>query len=142
MSIKGGGSTLEGALLTELDGLKERGRVFVLAATNRPWNITPALLRAGRLNPWVYVPLPDQGTRAEIVRILAEKLLGTADIAGKVDCDEVAKLTEGYSGADLHSVLVRVLGQEEGLREAIAKSQPSVDEALSTQLAEWKARRG
>lgn len=61
-------------LLTELDGVTPLGDVTVLAATNRPDRIDRALLRPGRLDRIVYVPLPDQKTREEIFRIKLSKM--------------------------------------------------------------------
>lgn len=61
-------------LLTELDGVTPLGDVTVLAATNRPDRIDRALLRPGRLDRIVYVPLPDEETRREIFRIKLEKM--------------------------------------------------------------------
>lgn len=61
-------------LLTELDGVTPLGDVTVLAATNRPDRIDKALLRPGRLDRIVYVPLPDRNTRAEIFKIKLKKI--------------------------------------------------------------------
>jgi len=84
-------------LLTELDGILETKGVVVLAATNRPDIIDPALLRAGRFDVFVYVPLPDEAARKEIFRIH----LRGKPLADDVNLDELARRTEGYSGADI-----------------------------------------
>lgn len=86
-------------LLTELDGVEALGHVIVVGATNRPDRIDPALLRPGRLDRVVHVPLPDQLTRTDIFRIQFRKT-PTAD---DVSVSELADLTAGYSGAEVGS---------------------------------------
>ena len=87
------------ALLTELDGVTERGDVAVIGATNRPDLIDPALLRSGRFETHIELGLPDVTAR--------RALLGITDVpfADDVDLDEVAELTEGLSFADLAGML-------------------------------------
>ncbi|GJQ81476.1 hypothetical protein Trydic_g14631 [Trypoxylus dichotomus] len=87
-------------LLTELDGISPLGDVTVLAATNRPDRIDKALLRPGRLDRLVYVPLPDHQTRKEIFRIK----LGKMPISHDVDVDELVSKTKGYSGAEVNAI--------------------------------------
>ncbi len=87
-------------LLTELDGIEELRNVVVVAATNRPDMVDPALLRPGRFDRVVYVPLPDREARREILRIHFKG----KPLAGDVDLDAVARETEGYSGADLAAI--------------------------------------
>ena len=103
-------------LLTELDGLDARKSVYVIAATNRPDMIDPAMVRPGRLDKLLYVDLPGTNERAEIVRTMVRKVpLGNGEGG-----DEVKEVTEGieaivrercegYSGADL-AALVREAG--------------------------------
>lgn len=86
--------------LTELDGLVELKDVVVLAATNRPDLIDPSLLRPGRFDRLVHIPMPDIMARREILRIYLEKMPLTDD----VDIDDLIKLTDGYSGADIEMV--------------------------------------
>ena len=84
-------------LLAEMDGFEESGGVVVLAATNRPDALDPALRRPGRFDREVIVPLPDRAERAAILAAHARgKTLG-AD----TDLDQVAAATPGFSGADL-----------------------------------------
>ncbi|MBS7641087.1 MAG: CDC48 family AAA ATPase [Candidatus Bathyarchaeia archaeon] len=87
-------------LLTEMDGIEELRGVVVLAATNRPDIVDPALLRPGRFDKLLYVPPPDLETRKEILRIHLRKKPLSEDI----DIDDIAKRTEGYTGADLAAV--------------------------------------
>ncbi|MEM1688021.1 MAG: CDC48 family AAA ATPase [Nanopusillaceae archaeon] len=84
-------------LLTELDGISSRGDVVVIAATNRPDMIDPALLRPGRIDRIIYVPPPDYEARLEILKIHTRGMPLDLD----VNLEEIAKITEGYSGADL-----------------------------------------
>ncbi len=87
-------------LLTEMDGLEELHNVTVIAATNRPDILDPALLRPGRFDRLVYVPLPDKGARKEIFRIH----LRGRPLAEDVDIEKLADRTEGYTGADIEAV--------------------------------------
>jgi transitional endoplasmic reticulum ATPase len=83
-------------LLTELDGIEELRGVLVLAATNRPDRLDPALLRPGRFDLRIDVPLPGPAARAEILRVhLAGKPGVTAGM------EEIARSADGWSGADL-----------------------------------------
>lgn len=92
-------------LLSEIDNIKNTSGVFVVAATNRPDLIDPALLRPGRVDLLVYVPPPDEASRLEVLRILTSKM----PLAEDVSLEEIAKQTQGYSGADLQA-LVREAG--------------------------------
>ena len=83
--------------LTELDGLEELKGVVVIAATNRPDMIDPALLRPGRFDKIVSIGLPDQPARLEILKIHTRDV----PIAPDTDLDELSKKTENFSGADL-----------------------------------------
>ncbi|GGM43787.1 ATPase [Longimycelium tulufanense] len=89
------------ALLTELDGVEPLRDVVVLAATNRPDLVDPALLRPGRLERMVYVPPPDTAARAEILRSAAKN----TPLARDVDLDAVAAELDGYSAADCAAVV-------------------------------------
>ncbi|HIQ28967.1 MAG TPA: AAA family ATPase, partial [Candidatus Caldiarchaeum subterraneum] len=84
-------------LLTELDGLEELKDVVVIAATNRPDIIDPALLRPGRFDKLLYVPLPNREARIEILKIHTKK----KPLAGDVSLENLADMTEGFTGADL-----------------------------------------
>ena len=86
--------------LTEMDGLEELRGVVVIAATNRPDIIDPALLRPGRFDKLLHVPLPNLEARREILKIHTRK----KPLAEDVDLDEFARRTEGYTGADLAAV--------------------------------------
>eukprot|EP00741_Cyanophora_paradoxa_P002014 tig00000525_g1953.t1 len=84
-------------LLTEMDGVDGRQSVFVIAATNRPDMIDPAMLRPGRLEKLLYVPLPGLDGRLSILRALTRRTPMNPD----VELDSLAPRTAGFSGADL-----------------------------------------
>ncbi|KAL8870972.1 MAG: hypothetical protein Q9174_003102 [Haloplaca sp. 1 TL-2023] len=90
-------------LLTELDGLSNREGIYVIAATNRPDIIDPAMLRPGRLESLLFVDLPEEAERVEILGTLCRHLSVTYDDAIK----DVARACTGFSGADLESLLRR-----------------------------------
>lgn len=88
-------------LLTELDGLEILTNVIVIAATNRPDIIDPALLRPGRFDRLLYVPPPDRDSRVQIIRIHTKK----KPLADDIDIEELANHTDGYTGADIASLM-------------------------------------
>ncbi|WP_321430321.1 CDC48 family AAA ATPase [uncultured Methanolobus sp.] len=113
-------------ILTEIDGVEELKDVVIVAATNRPDIVDPALLRPGRFDRLIYVRPPDKQGREKIFNIhLAGKPL-----AKDVNVEELAEITEGYVGADLESicreasmlalreVITPGLSQEEALKKA------------------------
>ncbi|MDI6815080.1 MAG: CDC48 family AAA ATPase, partial [Dehalococcoidales bacterium] len=87
-------------LLTELDGIEELKGVVVLAATNRPDIIDPALLRAGRFDLQLELPIPDEKTRLEIFKIHTKG----KPLADDVDLESLAKATEGMVGSDIEAI--------------------------------------
>ncbi len=86
--------------LTEMDGLEELRNVVIIAATNRPDIVDPALLRPGRFDRMLLVPPPDLEARKQIFRIHTKK----TPLAEDVKPDELARKTEGYTGADIASI--------------------------------------
>lgn len=90
------------ALLAEMDGIHNRKGVFVIAATNRPHLLDPAMLRSGRLEHLVYLPHPNEKSRQDIIRALAGRSSTWILENGLVE--ELAQRTEGFSGADLKKV--------------------------------------
>ena len=91
-------------LLTEMDGLEDRKQIFIIAATNRPDIIDPAMLRPGRLDKLLYVPLPDYEDRCSILQTITKDLKLSTDVDfEKINKD---KRMEGFSGADI-AALVR-----------------------------------
>ncbi|CAG4999197.1 unnamed protein product [Parnassius apollo] len=99
-------------LLTELDGVVPLNSVTILAATNRPDRMDRALLRPGRLDRLIYVPLPDFETRLQIIELKLSKMSTSDD----VNSHNLATRTEGYSGAELqalcHEAALRALEKD------------------------------
>src|SRR6188472_3140307 len=88
-------------LLTEIDGLEDLKGVTILGATNRPDIIDEALLRPGRFDRIIEIPLPDKNARRHILSIHSRK----KPLDSTCDLDRVTELTEGYTGADLESLV-------------------------------------
>jgi len=135
-------------LLTEIDGLERLEGVVVIAATNRPDIIDPALLRPGRFDRLIYVPPPDEKARLEILKVHTRNM----PLAEDVDLLEIAKKTEGYTGADIE-VLVReagLLALRENINtdkvyarhfeEALKKVKPSLTQDIIKFYEAWNER--
>ncbi|MGZ8999438.1 MAG: AAA family ATPase, partial [Allosphingosinicella sp.] len=90
-------------ILAEMDGLEELQSVVVIGATNRPNLIDPALLRPGRFDELIYVPVPEKGGRRRILAIHTGKM----PLAGDVDLDSLAARTDRFTGADLEDLVRR-----------------------------------
>lgn len=90
-------------LLAEMDGMEELKGVVVLGATNRPDMIDPALLRPGRFDELVYVPIPDLQARVEILRAHTKKIALDRD----VNLDTLAEITNRFTGADIAGVCMK-----------------------------------
>jgi len=92
-------------LLTELDGMENMHGVIVLAATNRADMIDPALLRPGRFDKIVSIPLPDKESRRMILKINCEDIpIADSDGPDAIDYDKLAENTDGLSGADVAAI--------------------------------------
>lgn len=102
-------------LLTELDGLEILTNVVIIAATNRPDIIDPALLRPGRFDRLLYVPPPDKQSRVHVLKIHTKK----KPLADDVKIDVLADQTEGYTGADIAALASAAVML--ALREHVAK---------------------
>jgi cell division protease FtsH len=88
-------------LLVEMDGFESSEGIIVIAATNRPDILDPALLRPGRFDRQIYVPLPDVRGRLEILKIHTKE----KPLADDVDLEVIARSTPGFSGADLANIV-------------------------------------
>ncbi len=138
------GERIVSQLLTEMDGIAELQGVIVIAATNRPDMLDPALLRPGRFEKIIYVPPPDAKGRLEILLIHTRGV----PLAEDVDLEELAKLTEGYTGADL-AALVReasMMALRENINNPIVKwthiehALRKVRPSITRQMLEFYAR--
>ena len=87
-------------LLNQLDGFEQLGQVKMVMATNRPDILDPALLRPGRLDRKIEIPLPNEAARLDILKIHA----GPITKRGEIDYESVCKLADGFNGADLRNV--------------------------------------
>lgn len=87
-------------LLNQLDGFEQLGKVKMVMATNRPDTLDPALLRPGRLDRKIEIPLPNESSRLQIIKIHASSIAKRGDI----DYHAVVKLTDGFNGADMRNV--------------------------------------
>jgi transitional endoplasmic reticulum ATPase len=135
-------------LLTEMDGIERMNNIVVIASTNRPDIIDPALLRPGRFDKLIYVPPPDKEGRLKILLIHTKNM----PLALDVDLIRLAEITEGYSGADLEA-LCREAAME-ALREdlnaitvhmrhfekALKKVRPSITQDMIKFYETWLER--
>ncbi|MCH7876827.1 MAG: CDC48 family AAA ATPase, partial [Thaumarchaeota archaeon] len=104
-------------LLTLMDGIKSRGKVVVIAATNRPDSIDPALRRPGRFDREIEIGIPDDKERFEILSIHTRGM----PIDEKVDLKQISKITHGFVGADLE-----ILSKEAAMR-SLRRILPEID---------------
>ncbi|KAG1680688.1 Transitional endoplasmic reticulum ATPase [Nymphon striatum] len=124
----GGGGDAGGAadrvinqILTEMDGMSSKKNVFIIGATNRPDIIDSAILRPGRLDQLIYIPLPDEQSRENILKANLRK----SPISNEVKLDYLAKVTHGFSGADLTEICQRAckLAIRECIEQEIKKEK-------------------
>ncbi|CAF1355257.1 unnamed protein product [Adineta steineri] len=104
-------------ILTEMDGIGAKKNVFIIGATNRPDILDPAILRPGRLDQLIYIPVPDEKSRLAILKATLRK----SPVAKDVDLNFLASVTNGFSGADLTSICQRAckLAIRESIEEEI-----------------------
>ena len=112
----GAGDRVMNQLLTEMDGVGAKKNVFVIGATNRPDIIDPALMRPGRLDQLIYIPMPDYESRLSILRSVLRK----TPINKDVDLQYMAAQTEKFTGADLTEICQRAA--KLAIREDIMRS--------------------
>ncbi|VFQ97596.1 unnamed protein product [Cuscuta campestris] len=130
-------------LLTEMDGMNAKKTVFIIGATNRPDIIDPALLRPGRLDQLIYIPLPDQESRFQIFKSCLRK----SPVSKDVDLRALAQYTQGFSGADITEICQRSC--KYAIRENIEKdlererkrreNPEAMEEDVEDEVAEIKA---
>lgn len=167
----GGGVQALTTLLTEMDGFEKMGDVFVLAATNKPDSLDPALVRPGRFDQAIYVPLPDAPAREAIFANKARELRfssgqvegqgeddGGGDSSGHgggssgaLDLAELARETDRYSGAEIAGICDKAFcgkyggppeaGVMDVLRAAIQDTPRGVTQAMLMQFDTWRMLR-
>ncbi|AEC51355.1 cell division protein CDC48 [Pyrococcus sp. NA2] len=113
-------------LLTEMDGIQENTGVVVIAATNRPDILDPALLRPGRFDRLILVPAPDERARFEIFKVHTRNM----PLGEDVDLRELARRTEGYTGADIAAVCreAAMIAMRKALEKGIITPEMKADE--------------
>ncbi len=135
-------------MLTEMDGLQELKNVVVLAATNRPEEVDSALLRPGRFDKIIEIPMPDANTRFNILKVHTKKMPLEKD----VDLEDIASLTENYTGAEIENVC-REAGmnairsnrdavKEEDFLKALNEVKPAVPKEISERIKRFKEEPG
>merc|ERR1711936_591904 len=92
-------------ILTEMDGMGSKKNVFIIGATNRPDIIDSAIMRPGRLDQLIYIPLPDEASRMSILKANLRK----SPVSKSVDMNYIAKVSKGFSGADLTEICQRAV---------------------------------
>ncbi|CAJ0578062.1 unnamed protein product, partial [Mesorhabditis spiculigera] len=102
-------------ILTEMDGMNSKKNVFIIGATNRPDIIDSAVLRPGRLDQLIYIPLPDEASRIQIFKANLRK----TPVAPDIDMTVLARTTVGFSGADITEICQRAC--KLAIRESIEK---------------------
>lgn len=112
-------------ILTEIDGVGARKNVFVIGATNRPDILDPAVIRPGRLDQLIYIPLPDMKSREAIFKAALRK----APLSKDIEIEVLARSTHGFSGADITEICTTasklaireaILSEEERLKKVAA----------------------
>ena len=131
-------------LLVEMDGLQELKDVIVLAATNRPEDMDPALLRPGRFDKIIEIPMPDEETRLAIFKVHTKRM----PLAKDVNVEGLAKDTEGYTGAEIGNV-VREAGMcairesrtsvtKKDFEVALTEVRPAIPKEFSDRIRRFK----
>lgn len=113
----GAGDRVMNQLLTEIDGVGSKKNIFFVGATNRPELLDEALLRPGRLDQLIYIPLPDLPSRLSVLKATLKK----CPLADNVPLTFIAQKTEGFSGADLAELCQRAA--KAAVRDAIATEE-------------------
>merc|ERR1719324_1927990 len=111
----GAGDRVINQILTEMDGVGSKKQVYIVGATNRPDILDPAITRPGRLDQLIYIPLPDEPSRASIINAVLRK----SPVDPNVNREHLAKITNGFSGADITEISNRAA--KVAVRESIAR---------------------
>ncbi len=143
----GGGLAERGVintLLTEMDGLQELKNVVVLAATNRPEDVDPALLRPGRFDKIIDIPMPDAEARYSIFKIHTKRMPLDKD----VDLRELANMTENYTGAEIENIcreagmsairIKREIVTREDFTKALREIRPAIPKEVAERIKRFK----
>ena len=130
----GAGDRVLNQLLTEMDGVGSKKNLFFIGATNRPDILDEALIRPGRLDQLIYIPLPDKPSRVSVIKAVLRK----SPIAPNINMDFLGELTEGFTGADITELCQRATKaairesiEAEEQRKALMKENPDGDQAMA-----------
>jgi len=130
----GAGDRVLNQLLTEMDGVGSKKNLFFIGATNRPDILDEALIRPGRLDQLIYIPLPDKPSRVSVIKAVLRK----SPIAPNINFDFLGELTEGFTGADITELCQRATKaairesiEAEEQRKALMKENPDGDQAMA-----------
>ncbi len=127
-----------------MDGLQDMKNVIVLAATNRPEDIDPALLRPGRFDKIIEIPMPDDVTRLEIFKVHTKRMPLDKD----VDLGELANSTENYTGAEIENIVreagmnairnKRQIVRKDDFVKALQEIRPAVPKEVAERIRRFK----
>ena len=109
----GAGDRVLNQLLTEMDGVGAKKNLFFIGATNRPDILDEALIRPGRLDQLIYIPLPDKPSRVSVLKAVLRK----SPVAQNISMEFLGSLTEGFTGADITELCQRAT--KAAIRESI-----------------------
>jgi len=130
----GAGDRVLNQLLTEMDGVGSKKNLFFIGATNRPDILDEALIRPGRLDQLIYIPLPDKPSRVSVIKAVLRK----SPIAPNINFEFLGELTEGFTGADITELCQRATKaairesiEAEEQRKALMKENPDGDQAMA-----------
>jgi transitional endoplasmic reticulum ATPase len=127
--------------LTELDGLEIKKDIVVIAATNRPDILDPALIRPGRIDRILLVPPPDEKSKLEILKIFTKNMPLSSD----VNIEELIKDLKGYSGADIETLCreAAMIALRENIRarkvnnDHFKKAQEELNPTITPEMIKW-----
>ena len=130
----GAGDRVLNQLLTEMDGVGSKKNLFFIGATNRPDILDEALIRPGRLDQLIYIPLPDKPSRVCVLKAVLRK----SPIHPNINFDFLGDLTDGFTGADITELCQRATKaairesiEAEEQRKALVKENPDGDQAMA-----------
>lgn len=130
----GAGDRVLNQLLTEMDGVGGKKNLFFIGATNRPDILDEALIRPGRLDQLIYIPLPDKPSRVSVLKAVLRK----SPVAPNINFDFLGDLTDGFTGADITELCQRATKaairesiEAEEQRKALMRENPDGDQAMA-----------
>ncbi len=150
---------LRSELLSQLQGIEAYGKkdghiLFLIAATNKPWDMDSAFLRPGRFGTRIYVGLPDDDARRYIIQHTLDKILkeGIVEVDANLNIDEIVTRTEGFNGADMTALMSKAKGSailrtqttgkkellQEDFEKALEVLKSSVQRADIEKLQAWE----